>query len=118
MARPDDYPDDGNGPLYHSARYFSLKLQEKGRHPAWCYSFDRRLPGDDAGAFHSSELWYVFGTYKRCWRPLTEQDAELSEKMVTFWSNFMKDSDPDKSGTDWRPCTRQDPFVYRFNVKK
>lgn len=118
MARPDDYPDDGNGPLYHSARYFSLKLQEKGRHPAWCYSFDRRLPGDDAGAFHSSELWYVFGTYKRCWRPLTEQDAELSEQMVTFWSNFMKDSDPDKSGTDWRPCTRQDPFVYRFNVKK
>lgn len=117
MAKPGEYPDDGNGPLYHAAAYFSMKLQEEGRRPAWCYLFERQLPGDDAGAFHSSELWYVFGTYKRCWRPLTEKDAELSGKMVAFWTDFMKNSDPDRGGADWRPCTKEDPFVYRFDVK-
>lgn len=116
MVHPGDYPDDGNGPLYHAAKYFSLKLQEEGRNPAWCYLFERRLPGDDAGAFHSSELWYVFGTYKRCWRPLTEEDAALSEKMVTFWTDFMKHSNPDETGTEWRPCTKEDQFVYKFNI--
>lgn len=118
MAEEGEFPDDGNGPLYHAAVYFSRKLEELGRKPAWCYTFDRELPGDDAGAFHSSELWYVFGTYKRCWRPLNEADAALSEKMVTCWTDFMKDSDPARSGAaDWKPCTSEKPFIYRFDIE-
>lgn len=118
MPGAENFPDDGHGPLYHAARDFSFKLQELGRRPAWCYSFERRMPGDKAGAFHSAELWYVFGTYRRCWRPLTEKDAVLSEKMVSFWTNFMKYSDPNAPGTEeWRSCAEDDPFVYRFDVE-
>ncbi len=118
MPGAENFPDDGYGPLYYAAKNFSLRLQELGRRPAWCYYFDRKMPGDNAGAFHSAELWYVFGTYARCWRPLTEADAMLSEEMVSFWTNFMKDSDPNMPGTaEWRPCTVTDPFVYRFDVK-
>lgn len=29
------------------------------------YRFDVDMPGDDAGAFHSSDLWFSFGTLLR-----------------------------------------------------
>ena len=38
---------------------FSHKLEELGRKPAYVYFFTRNLPGDDQGAWHSSELWYM-----------------------------------------------------------
>ena len=60
----------------------------------WQYYFDHPLPSDQAGSFHSSELWYMFGTWRRCWREMTEDDARLSEEMVTAWTQFMKDGDP------------------------
>ena len=63
-------------------------------HPAYSYRFERGLPGDDAGAFHSSELWYVFGTLDRCWRPFTEADYALSRKMVKAWTSFCKTGNP------------------------
>lgn len=117
MPGAENFPDDGYGPLYHAAKDFSFRLQDLGRCPAWCYSFQRKMPGDEAGAFHSAELWYVFGTYERSWRPFTEKDAVLSEKMVSFWSNFMKHSDPNPPGSkEWRPCTKEDPFVYKFDI--
>jgi len=34
---------------------------------AYAYQFARPLPGDESGAFHSSELWYTFHTLKRSW---------------------------------------------------
>ncbi len=43
-----------------------------GRNPVYFYRLERELPGDDAGAFHASEHWYVFRTLDHCWRPLTE----------------------------------------------
>ena len=40
-----------------------------GRKAPYYYRFDVAMPGDDAGAFHSSELWFSFGTLATCWRP-------------------------------------------------
>ena len=40
------------------------------------------------GSFHSSELWYMFGTLNRCWRPMEKVDYELSDIMVSYWKNF------------------------------
>lgn len=78
---------------------------------AYVYYFDRKLPGDDAGSFHSAELWYVFGSLDYCWRPLEEADFELSRKMIAYWSNFMKCGDPNGGmGGPWRPCTQSDPY--------
>ena len=54
--------------------------------------------GDMKGAFHSSELWYVFGTLGKCWRPMEQHDYELSSKMVEYWTNFAKNGNPDGEG--------------------
>ncbi len=61
---------------------------------AWLYYFDHPLPSDDAGSFHSSELWYTFGTLKRCWRDMTDDDERLSEQMVKAWADFFRTGDP------------------------
>jgi para-nitrobenzyl esterase len=46
--------------------------------PVYQYLFARKLPGTDkAGAFHSAELWYMFNTLGRSWRPFTPADFDL-----------------------------------------
>ena len=104
-AEDDRIPE--NNPL-HAANMAYAQMVDTD---AYVYYFDRKLPGDDAGAFHSAELWYVFGSLKYCWRPLKEADFELSRKMMTYWSNFMKSGDPNGGdGGVWRPCTKADPY--------
>lgn len=81
------------------------------------YYFRRSLPGDDAGAFHSSELWYMFGTLKNCWRPMTSKDYDLSERMLSYWTNFMKFGDPNSENLpDWKPCSLEESFVLNLDV--
>ena len=86
--------------------------------PVFEYLFSRKLPGDDAGAFHSAELWYMFGTLDRCWRPFTQADHRLSAEMLDAWTNFCKYGNPcGKEQTDfWYPFTEKNPFRKIFNV--
>ncbi len=64
----------------------------------YAWFFDRRLPGDKHGAWHSSDLWYWFGTLKNCWRPMEEKDRALSAQMVDYLCNFAKTGDPNGEG--------------------
>lgn len=103
---------------------FCLNRQEFGD-KAWAYQFARPLPDDGShpqdylkGAFHSSDLWFVFKSLKHCWRPWTQGDWDLSEKMLTAWSNFAKYSDPNgANGGDWKPYTNEDKqfMVFKLN---
>ena len=91
---------------------------------AWCaaqqrqsYSwfFDRQLPGDDCGAWHSSDLWYWFGTLPNCWRPLEEKDYALSDQMTDYLTNFCKHGDPNGPGlTTWLPMGKDQRQVLRL----
>ena len=71
--------------------------------PSFCWHFNRQLPGDSNGAWHSSDLWYWFGTLDNCWRPMEEKDRALSEEMVRYLCNFAKNGDPNigESVTPW-----------------
>ncbi len=81
----------------------------------YLYEFCHDLPGSDDGAFHSSELWYTFGTLNRCWRPMTDEDHALAEEMVTCWTNFMKQGDPNEDGKEeWKAWTEDGCFIKTF----
>jgi para-nitrobenzyl esterase len=78
--------------------------------PAYAYLFQRQLPGDSSGAFHSSDLWYIFHSMRHSWRPFTAGDKELSVQMVDYWTNFAKFGNPNgKSGDVWKSYTAQSP---------
>ena len=104
--------DAGN--MAGQIRTFCLNREEMGG-KAWAYQFARPLPTDGrsnvlSGAFHSSDLWFVFKSLEHCWRPWTEGDWDLSEKMLTAWSNFAKYSDPNgPDGGVWAPYTAATP---------
>ena len=69
-------------------------------------------PGDNQGAFHSSELWYMFGTLDRSWRPWEPCDHRLSDRMLDYWSNFVKTGDPNGDRLPaWPPCRATEPHV-------
>lgn len=91
--------------------FCSLRATESSQ-PAYAYLFARQLPGDDNGAFHSSDLWYVFNSFRHSWRPFTAGDKELSLKMVEYWTNFAKYGNPNgnDNGNDiWTPYTQEKP---------
>ena len=57
----------------------------------------------------------MFGTFERCWRPMTEEDRDLSEKMVTYWTDFMKYGAPSPDRKeDWMPCTKGSRYIKRL----
>lgn len=83
--------------------------------PVYLYEFCHDLPGSDDGAFHSSELWYTFGTLNRCWRPMTDEDHALAEEMVTCWTSFMKQGDPNEDvKEEWKAWTEDGGFIKTF----
>jgi len=93
------------------------KLREQQGGKAYAYLFSRQLPGDDSGAFHSSELWYMFHTLGRSWRPFTEADFALSNQMVDFWTNFARSGNPNgKDLPEWIPYTNASPDFMIFNI--
>ena len=93
---------------------------------AWAYEFARPLPDDGthpditdrlSGAFHSSDLWFVFKSLKHCWRPWTQGDWDLAEKMLTAWTNFAKYGNPNGSENgEWTPCTAASPQFMLFKL--
>lgn len=98
------------------------KLREKSGNVAYAYKFARPLPTDGRenvleGAFHSSELWYVFKSLRFCWRPFTEGDYDLAEQMITYWTNFVKFGNPNGEGEQvWTPCTLENPQAMIFKL--
>lgn len=114
----DDMPGMEGGELRFAEVRDSLS-----QHPTYQYLFNRPLPSDGRpclkGSFHSSELWYVFGTLDRSWRPFTEGDHKLSNEMVDAWTNFCKYGNPNgKEAGKWAPSTKEAPFVYEFKVEE
>lgn len=80
----------------------------------YLYFFGRELPGDSAGAFHSSELWYMFGTLNRSWRPFTEADLRLSQEMLDAWCRFVKTGHPGNCEEEWPAYRQNDPYIHFF----
>ena len=80
--------------LYSMAKAWCKKQDT----PSYLWFFNRRLPGDKHGAWHSSDLWYWFGTLDNCWRPFDKKDYDLSEEMVSRLCAFAKTSDPNLEG--------------------
>ena len=66
--------------------------------PAYLWFFERNLPGDNHGAWHSADLWYWFGTLDNCWRPFDDKDCALAEEMTDRLCAFARTANPNVDG--------------------
>ena len=103
-------------PIVHRMAKGWCRLQaDQGRPAAYAWFFDRRLPGGGNGAWHSSDLWYWFGTLDHCWRPMTAKDRLLSEQMVQYLTNFARTGDPNGGGLPrWEAVRKGQSRVLRL----
>ena len=93
-----------------SAEAWALLHEKQGTGPVYVYWLDRELPGDDRGPFHAADLWYVFKTFMRSWRPWTGKDYELAAACCTYWAEFVKTGVPGGPGLpEWTPYTAECP---------
>ncbi len=83
-----------------NGRIAALELQQHA--PVYAYEFrDRTVPATlphrstlDMGAYHGSELQYLFTMASA----LTAEQQALAATMSTYWTNFMKTGTPNGSG--------------------
>jgi para-nitrobenzyl esterase len=72
--------------------------------PVYYFDFEHVMPGytaADYGAYHSSELPYVFGTLDRlAGRPFTGTDRKVEPVLQAYWLNFIRTGDPNGTGLD------------------
>lgn len=74
---------------------------------AYVYYLDIDAPGPDKnGAFHSSDLWYMFGTLDKSRRPFTPHDKEVSDLLMDYVASFACNGDPNGNG---RPVWKRKP---------
>jgi para-nitrobenzyl esterase len=75
---------------------------------AFEYYFDRAIPWPEHpefGAFHTSEIPYVFNNIKMLKdHKMEKTDTIVADRMSSYWVNFVKNGDPNGQGlTEWGP---------------
>ena len=104
--------EDMMPPILQSMAKKWCAAQEK---ESYTWYFDRQLPGDENGAWHSADLWYWFGTLPNCWRPMEQKDYDLSEQMTSYLCNFVRSGNPNgDSLPTWLPSTKKQKKVIFF----
>ena len=98
------------GSFEYGARLALEYLAEQGRDLHY-YVFGPTIPGDDAGVFHSSDLWFEFETLMKCWRPFDGHHFDLARKMCNYWTNFAKNGDPNGNDADGTPMPYWEKFT-------
>jgi len=75
----------------------------------YTYKFNPEMPGDEAGSFHSSDLWFAFETLAKCWRPFKAKHYDLARHMCNYWTNFAKTGNPNGLDNDGSPMPEWKP---------
>lgn len=96
---------------------FALQQTKHGRLPVYYYHSTNVPPGEPcAGAYHSSEHFYIFQTFLRSKRSFAGKDFDLSNDWCDYWANFMKTGNPNGPGlAQWIPYAHEGDKVMIFN---
>ena len=85
------------------------------RNKAWVYTWTHAPPGPDSarqGAFHMSEITYVFDNLYANDRPWVAADHRIADMMSSYWANFVRTGDPNGKGLPaWAAADAKSPVV-------
>jgi para-nitrobenzyl esterase len=86
-----------------------------GRNKSFVYHWTHAPPGPNSarqGAFHESEITYVFDSLEVNDRPWTEEDRHIADLMSSYWANFAARGDPNGKGLPrWPAADAKSPVV-------
>ena len=96
---------------------YALQQTKPGQVPVYFYHSLTVPPGEPyAGAYHSSEHFYVFQTLMRSKRPFKGKDFDLSNLWCDYWSNFIKTGNPNgERMPQWDLYKNPGDKVFLFN---
>lgn len=80
---------------------WAIARLQSGRAKVFTYFWNHPLPGPDQekyGAFHTSEVPYVFNSLNRSDRPFNAQDKAIADRITSYWANFAANGDPNGKG--------------------
>lgn len=80
--------------LQYIAKKWGRFAAQKNSNKCYIYNFTRRLPGDEKGAWHSSDLLYAFSTLDFNWRPFEKTDYVISNQLSDAICAFAERADP------------------------
>jgi len=84
---------------------------------AWVYKFTRVRPGTGGQtllSYHGAEIPYVFDSHDN-WLSTDAADRSLSRKMMSYWSNFARNGNPNGNGLPaWESFSAAQPSVLQL----
>jgi carboxylesterase type B len=98
--------------LRTSMYLWTLNRAKTAKNKVWTYYWDHTLPGLDAeryGAFHTSEVPYVFDSLAKSDRPFREPDRKIADMMSSYWVNFAATGDPNGKGLPHWSAVSEEP---------
>lgn len=108
---------------WHTWSWARLQAQT-GKSKVYYYYFDQHpdYPADSPrygyGSPHAQEVAFVFGHLNPNSQEKTSTDTNVSETMMSYWTNFAKYGDPNGKGVPkWEPFTISKPGVMYFQQK-
>lgn len=86
---------------YSTWKWINMQLKTGGS-PVYRYHFEQVTPSEPGkksrGAFHSSDIQFVFETQDSENLPWSADDRKMSDIMSSYWTNFAKSGDPNGAG--------------------
>ena len=84
-----------------STYLWATEFAKRAAKPVYTYWWTHAPPGaghDLRGAYHGSEINYVFGNLYATDRPWTDEDRAVADRMSSYWANIIKTGDPNGEG--------------------
>lgn len=107
--------------VHWAARTWAREQAARGASAVYLYNFDLAPPGRNSefyGAYHMSDIVYVFDNLWAIDRPWTDADERLARTISSAWVRFARNGDPNGPGLDsWPSYHEKNDQVMAFGER-